>query len=120
VQPGLSEEFIGGRGVGEGVGGVVGCEQVLDDGAGFPEGDVGVVGVGDGGDAAVGVDGFEGFWRILLLGLALDSLSVSSSTRGSRGLQPTLVQNAKVHELGLVGDVQLVEDDGDFPWVGAL
>jgi hypothetical protein len=33
---------------------------------------------------------------------------------------PTLVQNAEVHELGLVGDVQLVEDDGDFPWVGAL
>ena len=30
------------------------------------------------------------------------------------------MQNAKVHELGLVGDVQLVEDDGDFPWVGAL
>jgi hypothetical protein len=70
VQPGLSEEFIGGRGVGEGVGGVVGCEQVLDDGAGFPEGDVVVVWVGDGGDAAVGVDGFEGFWRVLLLGLA--------------------------------------------------
>jgi hypothetical protein len=36
------------------------------------------------------------------------------------GLRPTLVQNAEVHELGLVGDVQLVEDDGDFPWVGSL
>jgi len=30
------------------------------------------------------------------------------------------VQNAEVHELRLVGDVQLVEDDGDFPWVGSL
>jgi hypothetical protein len=61
VQPGLGEEFVGGGGVGEGIGGVVGGEEVLDDGAGFPEGDVGVVGVGNGGDAAVGVEGFEGF-----------------------------------------------------------
>jgi hypothetical protein len=61
VQPGLGEEFVGGGGVGEGMGGVVGGEEVLDDGAGFPEGDVGVVGVGNGGDAAVGVEGFEGF-----------------------------------------------------------
>ena len=61
MQPALGEELVGGRGVGEGVGRVVGREQVLDDGAGFPEGDVGVVGVGDGGDAAVGVDGLEGF-----------------------------------------------------------
>lgn len=62
MQPGLREEFVGGGGVGEGIGGVVGCEEVLDDGAGFPEGDVvWVVGVGDGGDAAVGVEGFEGF-----------------------------------------------------------
>lgn len=36
VQPGLSEELVGRGGVGEGVGGVVGREQVLDDGAGFP------------------------------------------------------------------------------------
>lgn len=34
--------------------------------------------------------------------------------------RPTLVQNAKVHEFGLVGDVQLVEHDGDFPRVGSL
>jgi hypothetical protein len=61
VQPRLREELVGGRGVGEGVGGVVGREQVLDDGAGFPERDVIVVGVGDGGYAAVGVNGFEGF-----------------------------------------------------------
>jgi hypothetical protein len=40
--------------------------------------------------------------------------------KARKGLRPTLVQNAEVHELGLVGDVQLVEDDGDFPWVGAL
>jgi hypothetical protein len=32
----------------------------------------------------------------------------------------TLVEDAEVHEFGLVGDVQLVEDDGYFPWVGAL
>jgi len=61
VQPGLGEEFVGGGGVGKGIGGVVGGEEVLDDGAGFPEGDVGVVWVGDGGDAAVGVERFEGF-----------------------------------------------------------
>jgi hypothetical protein len=62
VQPGLGEEFVGGGGIGEGIGGVVGGEEVLDDGAGFPEGDVvGAVWVGDGGDAAVGVEGFEGF-----------------------------------------------------------
>lgn len=30
------------------------------------------------------------------------------------------MQNAEVHELGLVGDVQLVEDDGNLPWVGTL
>jgi len=39
---------------------------------------------------------------------------------GGDGLQLALVQNAKVHELGLVGDAQLVENDGDFPWVGSL
>jgi hypothetical protein len=61
VQPRLREELVGRGGVGEGVGGVIGREQVLDDGAGFPEVDVVVVRVGDGGDAAVGVDGFEGF-----------------------------------------------------------
>lgn len=60
MQPRLREELVGRGGVGQRVGGVVRCEQVLDDGAGFPEGDVVVVWVGDGGDAAVGVDGFEG------------------------------------------------------------
>ena len=35
---------------------VVALDEVLEDGAGLPEGDVGV-GVVDGGDAAVGVDG---------------------------------------------------------------
>jgi hypothetical protein len=30
------------------------------------------------------------------------------------------VQVAEVLEFGLIGDVELVEDDGYFPWVGAL
>jgi hypothetical protein len=32
----------------------------------------------------------------------------------------TFVQVAEVLEFGLVGDVELVEDNGYFPWVGAL
>lgn len=44
----------------QGVGGVVGGEEVFDYGAGFEEGEGGVW-VDDGGDAAVGVDAFEGF-----------------------------------------------------------
>jgi hypothetical protein len=32
----------------------------------------------------------------------------------------TFVEVVEVLEFGLVGDVQLVEDDGHFPWVGAL
>jgi hypothetical protein len=58
MQPGLREVFVGGRGVGEGLGGVVGGEQVFDYGAGFPEGEGGVW-VGDGGDAAVWGEGLE-------------------------------------------------------------
>jgi hypothetical protein len=85
VQPGLSEELVGGGGVGEGVGGVVGREQVLDDGAGFPEGDVVVVGVGDGGDAAVGVDGFEGFCCFVCQRSLLFSLRVFLDI-GKRGI----------------------------------
>ena len=59
VQPGLREELVGRGRVGEGLRGVVGGEEVFDYGAGFPEGEGGVW-VGDGGDAAVGVEGFEG------------------------------------------------------------
>ena len=59
VQPRLREELVGRGRVGEGLRGVVGGEQVFDDGAGFPEGEGGVW-VCDGGDAAVGVEGFEG------------------------------------------------------------
>ena len=32
----------------------------------------------------------------------------------------TFFEITKVLEFGLVGDVELVEDDGYFPWVGAL
>jgi hypothetical protein len=85
VQPGLSEEFVGGGGVGEGVGGVVGREQVLDDGAGFPEGDVVVVWVRDGRDAAVGVDGFEGFCCFVCQMSLLFSLRVFLDI-GKRGI----------------------------------
>jgi hypothetical protein len=59
VQPGLREVLVGRGRVGEGLRGVVGGEEVFDDGAGFPEGEGGVW-VGDGGDATVGVEGFEG------------------------------------------------------------
>ena len=77
MQPRLREELVGRGGVAERVGGIVGREQVLDDRAGFPEGNVGVW-VGDGGDAAVGVDGFEGFCdeRVRFVCLFLLSLSV--------------------------------------------
>ena len=36
------------------------------------------------------------------------------------GMTGTFFEIAKVFEFGLVGDVELVEDDGYFPWVGAL
>lgn len=32
----------------------------------------------------------------------------------------TFFEIGEVHDFGLVGDVELVEDDGYFPWVGAL
>lgn len=70
--------------------GIVGLGEVLDDGAGLEERDAGV-GVLDRGHAAVDAD--------LLVGVFL--------------------QLAHVHELLLVGDVELLEDDGDLPGVGA-
>jgi hypothetical protein len=76
----------------EGVRGVVGVEEVFDYGAGFEEGDVVLVWVGEDGDAAVRVEGFERFF----------------------------VQVAKVFEFGFVGEGEFVEDDRDFPWVWAL
>ena len=84
MQPRLREELVGRGGVGEGVAGVVGCEEVLDDGAGFEEGDVGVW-VGDGGDAAVGVDGFEGFCCFVCQRSLLFSLRVFLDI-GKRGI----------------------------------
>ena len=36
------------------------------------------------------------------------------------GTTGTFFEIAEVFEFGLVGDVELVEDDGHFPWVGAL
>lgn len=62
MQPGLRQKLVGGRGVLQGGRGVVGGEEVLDYGAGFPEGEV-CVWVCDGGDTAVGVEGFEGLCR---------------------------------------------------------
>jgi hypothetical protein len=53
VQPLVAEVFFGGGGVADRVVLVVGFDEVLVDGTGFPEGDVGVR-VGDGWDAAVG------------------------------------------------------------------
>lgn len=73
MQPGLCQVFVGRGGVGEGAGGVVGGEQVFDYSARFPEGEGGVW-VCDGGDATVGVEGFEGLCLevslIFLLGWA--------------------------------------------------
>jgi hypothetical protein len=60
-------------------------------GTDFGEGDA-CVGVLDGGGAAVGVEGQEG----LLLDLGEGA------------------------EFGLVGEAELFEEEGDFPWVGAL
>lgn len=88
-QPLLQEVLFGEGGVGELVGLVVGVDEVLDDGAGFPQRDV-CVWVLDGGDAAVGVD-------FLVVGL---------------------LELRVVHVFGLEGDVELSEDDGYFPWVG--
>lgn len=66
VQPGLCEVLVGRRGVLEGRRGVVGGEEVFDDCARFPEREGGV-GVFDGGDAAVGVEGLEGLCTGLFL-----------------------------------------------------
>ena len=60
VEPLVLEVVEEGEGaVREGVGGVVGGDEVLDYGAGFPDGEGGV-GVGEDGGAAVGVEGGEG------------------------------------------------------------
>ena len=32
----------------------------------------------------------------------------------------TFLEIGEIHDFGLVGDVELVEDDGYFPWVGSL
>lgn len=50
----------------QGCGGVVGGEEVLDYGAGFPESEV-CVWVCDRRDAAIGVEGFERFWKVRLV-----------------------------------------------------
>jgi len=70
---------------------VVGLEEILDDGSAFPHFHSGV-GVFDSGYTTVGVDGLE---RLLL-------------------------EVGELHELGLVREVELVEEDGDLPRVGAL
>ncbi len=68
---------------------VVGVDQVVDDSAGFPERDPGV-GIFDGWHAAIGVH----------VGVRL------------------LLDHAEVDELGLVGEAELFEDDGDLDcWV---
>ena len=69
---------------------VVALDEVLEDGAGLPEGDVGV-GVVDGGDAAVGVDG-EVFG---------------------------LLDVREVDGVYFVGNAEFAEQDGDFGRVGA-
>lgn len=78
-------------GVAEGVALVVGVDEVVDDGAGLPESDSSV-GIFNGWHSAVDVDIDE--WLLL--------------------------QDRHVHVLGLVGNFELLEDDGDLPWVRAL
>ena len=121
MQPRLREVFVGGRGVGEGLRGVVGGEEVFDYGAGFPEGEGGVW-VGDGGDAAVGVEGFEGLWFFVFVVSLGTWRAIWLMHLGCGRLDDgrTFLEIAKVFDFGLVGDVELVEDDGYFPWVGAL
>lgn len=89
VEPLLAVELAGGVGVAELVVLVVLLNEVLDDGARLPEGDASV-GVLNGGEAAVGVDGEVG----LLLHLG------------------------EVEELGLRGDPELLHDEGNLPGVG--
>jgi hypothetical protein len=107
VKPGLREELVRRGSVFERGGSVVGFEQVFDDGAGLEESDGGV-GVFDGGDAAVGVNGLEGLW-IGVLGDAV--LGCGGLVVGFGGVLEglrTLVEDAEVHEFGLVGDVELI------------
>lgn len=108
VQPRLRVELVRRARVLDLRGGVVGREQVFDDSAGFPEGDVGI-GVFDGRDAAVRVDALEGILSVVSIGVF-----------PRRVEERTFLQIGKIHELGVVGDIQLVHDDGDLPWVGAL
>lgn len=91
VQPLVLEVVeLGGGPVGERVLGVVRGDEVLDDGAGFPEGDGGV-GVDEGGRAAVRVERGEG--RIFDVG--------------------------ESNDLGGVGEVELLENDEEFQGVWA-
>lgn len=62
VEPLVQQVLFGGAGVGEAVFFVVGLDEVLIDGARFPEGEFRVR-VDDGGQAAVGVD-FGGVWGL--------------------------------------------------------
>lgn len=91
MQPALRRPLVAQICVAQAVRLVVRLQQVLDNGAGLPQRKAGV-GVLNGRDAAVGVHGLEGL----------------------------LVEDGEVHDLRGVGDRELVEDDGDLPWVGAL
>lgn len=113
VQPCVLLVLLLAAGVAELVLLVVDIEQVLDDGAGLPQLEAGV-GVLDGRDTAVGVDGLEGLWS---RGQWAPS---GERRRGGGWTRLTLLEVTEVHDLGLVGHVQLLEDDGDLPWVGAL
>ena len=77
VQPLVAEVLFGGGGVADGLVLVVGFAEVLVDSAAFPKGEV-MVGVGDGGDAAIRVD-FRGegglFGLDLLVAAAVGKMS---------------------------------------------
>lgn len=69
---------------------IVGIDQILNDCASFPEGDIGIW-IDDGGYTAIGVQFLV--WRFLEVG--------------------------HVHENFLVRQIELLEDDGDLPRIGA-
>lgn len=87
----LEEMLLGVWTVRELVGGVVAGDEVLDNGAGLEEGEVGVVGVGKSGGAAVGVVLHE------FGGFDVDELG----------------------DFALIGKAELLEDDGDLDGIGA-
>lgn len=121
VEPLVAEVLLREAGVADGLALVVGLDQVLVNGTGFPEGEA-RVGVGDGGDAAVEVDlGDVGGLAGWLLTSGCKEGRGRRRPYGERGGRARrgfyLLQVRKVHELRFVWKLQLFEYDGGFPWI---